>query len=68
MSKTDGGKSFPLAETDTVYAPFLYLYYILCRRDHYSFHVISVHYYMLCAYRLPYLDPSLSPRKVPFAL
>jgi len=48
---------FPLAE---LYTPLSYIYFILrAGGTHYFFPSSSVHYYMLCAYRLPY------PRSAP---
>ena len=68
MSKTNGGKSFPSAEL-ILYTLLFYIYIILPAKGTSTPSMSSsVHYYMLCAYRLPYLDPPLSPRKVPFAL
>jgi hypothetical protein len=56
MSKADGSVSFPSAE---LYAPFLYLYYTLCREDHDSFHVIFRSLlYAMCISATP---PSIRP-------
>lgn len=58
MSKADGSKSFPLAEL-ILYTLLSYIYIILCAEGTTLSMSSSVHFYMLCAYRLPY------PRSVP---
>jgi hypothetical protein len=61
MSKTDGSKSFSLAEL-ILYTLFSYIYIIL-RAEGITILSMSssVHYYMLCAYWLPY------PRSAPIS-
>jgi hypothetical protein len=61
MSKTNGSKSFPSAEL-ILYTLLFYIYIILRAEGNSTPSMSSsVHYYMLCAYRLPY------PRSAPIS-